>query len=171
MKTKSKNLILVVLLIAVMGMAVGYAALSQQLVINGTANITTEWDVHISAIKAADSNANTGATDKVTPSFTATSATFETNLAYPGAKAEYIITVENSGSIDAKLESVTDLTPINNIEPTGIKYSINAVEDDELKSKETKEYIVTVTWDAEATEIPETKFKTATITLNYVQAN
>ena len=85
MKTKNKNLLLVILLIAVVGMAIGYAALSQQLVINGTANITTEWDVHIKNITASAGNATTGAQDKTQPSFTATSATFDVDLAYPGA--------------------------------------------------------------------------------------
>ena len=44
-RKNSKNVILLVLLVVVVGMAVGYAALSQALVINGTANITAEWKI------------------------------------------------------------------------------------------------------------------------------
>ena len=170
MKTKSKNLLLVILLIAVIGMAVGYAALSQQLVIKGTANITTEWEVEVKSITPASTNASTGAKDKVSPTFTATTASFDVNLAYPGATAVYVIKVENSGTINARLASISGIQEANAQEPTGITYSINAKENDFLASKETKEYTVTVVWDANATEIPDAKGKTATITLNYVQA-
>ena len=171
MKTKNKNLLLVILLIAVVGMAIGYAALSQQLVINGTANITTEWDVHIKNITASAGNATTGAQDKTQPSFTATSATFDVDLAYPGASATYTVTVENGGTIAAKLQEVTGVDTANAAEPTGITYTIDAQANDSLGSKSTKDYTVTVTWDKQATEIPNKKKKTATITLNYVQAD
>lgn len=171
MRTKNKNVLLVILLIAVMGMAVGYAALSQQLVINGTANITTEWDVHIKSITSSSNNSSTGAKDKSTPSFTATSATFDVDLAYPGASASYIVTVENSGTINAMIDEVTGIESANTQEPTAIKYSINAVSKDELLAGTEKEYVVTVKWDESATQIPNTKTKTATITLNYVQAD
>lgn len=171
MKTKSKNLILVVLLIAVVGMAVGYAAMSQQLVIKGTASITTEWDVHFKSIVPSPMNASNGATDKVAPSFTSTSATFDVNLDRPGATAQYTVTVENSGTIDAKLTSVSGVTEANLIDPKAITYSIDAKANDVLSSKETKDYIVTVTWNASSSEIPTEKGKTAIITLNYVQAD
>lgn len=171
MKTKNKNLLLVILLIAVVGMAIGYAALSQQLVINGTANITTEWDVEITGITAAAGNSTTGATDKTPPTFTATSATFNVDLAYPGASATYTVKVENKGTIDAVLQEVTGVEAANSAEPTGITYTIDAKADDTLTSKATKDYTVTVTWDAAETTIPTTKTKTATITLNYVQAD
>lgn len=171
MRTKNKNILLVILLIAVIGMAVGYAALSQQLVINGTANITTEWDVHIKSITASSNNSNTGAKDKSTPSFTATSATFDVDLAYPGSSASYIVTVENSGSINAMIDEVTGIEAANSQEPAAIQYSINAVSKDELLAGTEKEYIVTVKWNENVTQIPNTKTKTATITLNYVQAD
>ena len=32
----------------------------------------------------------------------ATTATFDVNLLYPGASAQYLVTVANQGSIDAK---------------------------------------------------------------------
>lgn len=171
MKTKNKNLLLVILLIAVIGMATGYAALSQQLVINGTANITTEWDVHISGITPSSNNINNSAKDKISPTYTSTSATFNVDLTKPGATAQYTLTVENSGTINAKLDSISGIKEANSIEPTAITYTINAKENDILLSGDTKDYIVTVTWNADMTEIPENKTKTATITLNYVQAD
>ena len=55
-RKNSKNVILLVLLVLVVGMAVGYAALSQALVINGTASITTEWKIMITDIKEGKMN-------------------------------------------------------------------------------------------------------------------
>ena len=111
-----------------------------------------------------------GAESKTSPSYTSTTATFDVNLLYPGASAQYIVTVANQGSINAKLTSVDGIETVNKAAPADIKYSINAKQDDVLSSGDTKDYIVTVTWDADSTTVPDTKSKTATITLNYEQA-
>ncbi|MBR3672996.1 MAG: hypothetical protein IKN65_01695 [Clostridia bacterium] len=166
-RKNSKNVILLVLLVVVVGMAVGYAALSQALVINGTANITAEWKILFTDIKEGKMD---GAESKTSPSYTSTTATFDVNLLYPGASAQYIVTVANQGSINAKLTGVDGIDSANKVAPTDITYSINAKEDDPLASGSTKDYIVTVTWNADSTTMPETKTKTATITLNYEQA-
>lgn len=167
MKKKNKNLLLVVLLIAILAMAVGYAGLSQMLKITGTANISADWDVKISeinegALTGATTVAKSVAQDKLT-------ATFEVDLAYPGASATYLVTVANEGTIDAKLESVTGIDEVNALAPTEVTYSIDAVAGDELKADATRDYTVTVTW-ADGDTIPTATSKTATITFNYVQA-
>lgn len=82
MSRKAKNILIIILFLAVIGMAIGYAALSQLLTINGTANISA-------AVVAGDK----------------LSAIFDVNLQHPGATATYIVTVENAGTIDATLES------------------------------------------------------------------
>ena len=163
----SKTLILLILLLVIVGMAVGYAALSQAIQINGTANITAQWKITFTNIEEGKM---VGAETNVEPSYTATTATFDVDLLYPGASAQYLLTVENQGSIDAKLINVDGIDEANAETPTDVKYSIDARSDDSLPSGSKKDYIVTVTWDADATEIPETKTKTATITLNYEQA-
>lgn len=166
-RKSNKNIILLILLLVIVGMAVGYAALSQALTINGTANITTEWKILFTNIEAGTM---VGAENKTAPTYTATTATFDVNLLYPGATAEYIVTVANQGNINAKLTSVDGIQTANQAAPTDITYTIDAKADDTLNAKESKTYKVTVTWDAEATTVPETKTKTATITLNYEQA-
>ena len=165
MRKSNKNIILLILLLVIVGMAVGYAALSQALVINGTANITTEWKILFTDIKEGTL---VGAESKTAPSYTATTATFDVNLLYPGASAQYIVTVANQGSINAKLTSVDGIDTANAAAPTDITYTIDAQADDTLGSGDTKTY--TVSWAASSETIPETKTKTATITLNYEQA-
>ena len=169
MNKKAKNILIIVLFLVIIGMAIGYAALSQLLTINGTANITANWDIKISKIAegtlkgATSKSAAVVAGDKL-------SATFDVNLEYPGATATYIVTVENAGTIDAMLESVTGVDTANAVNPTDVTFDINANKNDTLTSGSTKDYTVTVKWLETANSVPATKEKTATITLNYIQA-
>ena len=169
MKEK-KNVLMIALLVAVVAMSVGYAALAQTLTINGTANISADWDVVITGIETVST---TGATLVDEPTFDETSATFEVNLAYPGATATFDVTVENKGTIDAILDSITGVDTANALDPKYITYEVTGVAaNDELDSGKTATATVTVTWAASEETVPEdTVSKTATITLNYVQAN
>lgn len=167
MRKNSKNLILLILLLVIVGMAVGYAALSQALVINGTANISTEWKILFTNIEEGKF---VGAETRTEPSYTATTATFDVNLLYPGASAQYMITVANQGSINAKITGIDGIDTANAAAPKDITYTIDAEENEQLAAGTMKTYVVTVAWNADATTIPETKTKTATITLNYEQA-
>jgi hypothetical protein len=170
MKNKSKNILLIILLVAVMGLAAGYAALSQTLAVNGVANISAEWDVKIASISE---KSVTGAVSTVTPSVggDGLSATFNVDLLYPGATAVYEVNIQNAGSIDARLESVSGIEAVNAQKPTGVTYTIDAHAEDSLASGQSKTYTVTVNWNVNDTSIPVEKTKTATITLNYVQAH
>ena len=104
MNKKSKNALLLVVILAIVGIAVGYAALSQNLVLEGTATVkgSTDWDVHF--VKGTETATNgTGATDATITvnddTLTGTfSATFE-----PGGEATYTVDVVNDGSIAAVL--------------------------------------------------------------------
>lgn len=168
MNKRTKNVLLLLLILGIIGMAIGYAALAQLLTINGTANISASWDVKISNIKEGTLNGATSKTAAIV-SGDKLSASFDVDLKYPGASATYVITVQNAGTINAMLESVTGVENANALQPTELTYAIDATANDTLNSGSTKDYIVTVTW-ADSNAIPETKTKTATITLNYVQA-
>ena len=72
-RKSNKNIILLILLLVIVGMAVGYAALSQALVINGTASITTEWKILFTDIKEGTL---IGAESKTMPSYTSYNSYF-----------------------------------------------------------------------------------------------
>ena len=166
---KKKNFVIGTLLAAIVLMSVGYAALAQVLTINGTANIDANWDVEITGITEGTL---TGATTVSTDS-NATSATFNVNLAYPGATATYNVAIENKGSIDAVLESISGVDAANAALPSEIQYTVTGVQaGDELDASAKATAVVTVTWVASADNtdtVPTTTSKTATISLNYVQ--
>lgn len=168
MKNK-KNVFIAALLVAIVAMSVGYAALAQVISINGTANISANWDVEITSI---NETAATGATTQSINS-DATSATFNVDLAYPGATATYEINIENKGTINAVLDSISGIDAANSAQPSEIQYTITGVNTgDTLDASDTAKALVTVTWinNNENTDtVPTTTTKTATITLNYVQ--
>ena len=86
-------------------MAVGYALLTQELTINGSASIDSTWKVEITNITSKDVVG--GAVNKTDPTYTATTANFSVGLTQPGDSITYDIEVTNKGTLDAVVESIT----------------------------------------------------------------
>ena len=145
-------------------MAVGYAAFSSQLKISGTSSVTSSWDVEITNIEST--NVIGSATNGSAPTYTKTTATFNTNLVSPGDSITYDVTVENKGSIDATLKTITK-TDTNNsailFETSGIK------EGDSLLVGAKAHMFVKVTYNKTITSQPKNLTSTLKVTLDYVQ--
>ena len=175
---KDKKVLVIIVLLILLGVAVGYAALSQTLTINGTARISSEWNVLFESIELTSSSGATQA--EASPSKTSdTEVTFDVTLEKPGSYAEYNIVVKNAGSIKAKLDKISTKTTlkeavdtINAQEPADIVYTVTGEDvGSTLDAKASTTYKVRVEWLSTSEEIPTTKSKTATITLDYVQAD
>ena len=180
---KKKNWIVIALCIAIVGMGIGFAALSQNLQINATANITGEWDIRL--VQARYSQSNGGILTKE-PIFDGTSATFEVDLPYPGAWIELRVTAVNFGNILARLNSVTGITAANNAEPSEIQFTISGMDAPEFTTSvdinpvnrilpigNGDSFDIRIEWVANPngeTVIPDVTSKTATFNFNYVQA-
>lgn len=169
--------LLVLAVLAVGISTIAYAAYSQILTVSGTGTANGSFNVAITAITPVS---KTGATDATAPTFTGTSATFSANLQYPGASAVYDVTVTNSGSIPAKLTSITDLTTKNAEAPAYITFAHSGVTAGTTTlaaatatagdNTDVNTVRVTVTWDgASSPDTTTGNTKTATITLNYSQ--
>ncbi len=167
MDTKAKNIIIGALLAAVAIMAVGYAALAQTLKINGTATISSTWNVAITGI--TEGTPTGSATNAEDVSYDGTSATFNVNLAKPGDKMVYEITVKNSGTLNAKLTGLT----VNPAEPagTGIYYKVTGVEQNVTTLDADAENTITVEvgWNASDTTMPLETTQALTVNLTYSQ--
>lgn len=103
----AKVIAVIALLIAVVGLTVGYAAYSETLTISGTATVDpANWDVHF-AYKTGDSLIATktgSAAESTAPTLTATSVSgFAVVLKAPGDSVTYEFSVKNTGTLDAKL--------------------------------------------------------------------
>lgn len=102
---RNKTTVIIVMCIAIVFMAVGYALLSTRLDISGSTAVTSTWKVEFSAIRTI--NTRGGATNKITPTASGTTANFEVDLIFPGDEITYEIDITNYGDIDAEVRSAT----------------------------------------------------------------
>ena len=159
-----KKIVMVVLSVLVCVMAVGYAALAQQLNITGTASIDSTWKVEITDVTERDIVGD--ATSKETPSYTVSTANFNVGLIQPGDSITYDIEVSNLGTLAAKVDSIN----VSMGENEAITYTTSGIEiGDKLGVDETATLSVTVTYNPEITSQPEIIEKDIAVTINYVQ--
>ena len=110
-----KVLVIVTLLIAVIGLSVAFAALSQTLTINGSAYLNaTKWGIKFenlsSPIKVGDASVTGEA--KINESTYVEITDMNVNLKTPGDSVTYNVDLVNEGTINAKIEKIekTQLT-------------------------------------------------------------
>lgn len=178
---RSRNtVIIVILLIAILSISVGYAALSQQLTISGTASTgSASWNVNFSSITKNATLTTLGANEEDTPNVMGTSATFNVSFDYPGARIVYDLIVSNDGTIDATYVDYGGLEEVNQAEPLQIQYSIDRLNPDDdtvltsnndLLSGEKNKFRITIEWLSTDDTVPtENKEKVGTLVLNYRQ--
>ena len=102
-----KVLSLVALIVAVLGLTVAFASLSQMLTINGTATVdAASWDVHFENLTGPDITGS--ASTSGTPSINDTTISgLNMSVTKPGDSVTYYFDIVNDGTIDAVLD--TDL--------------------------------------------------------------
>ena len=184
-----KIIAVIALVLAVVGLSIGFAALQTRLEINGTAEVTggQNWDIKF--VTGSLNIVKTGSAQSTDPTLSATTIKdYKVTLAKPGDKVSYYFQVTNNGSFDAKIGSVVPGTPVCSTEAfcDNVNYSFSYTTDnggeagaavsvdDTLAKKETKWMVITVEYkpEADVSTLPET---TVTITglnasINYVQA-
>lgn len=167
MEQRRKNILIGGLLAIVLVMSIGYAAFATQLNINGTASITSSWDVHIKSITPGIP-VGTASNTAATVGRDGLSATFKTELMSPGDSLTYTVVVENSGTLDAKLSNIV-FTPGDN---DAIDYSYNGITENDVINSDggTATFTITVTYDSNVTSQPENTENTLKMQLSYVQA-
>ena len=108
-RNANKKIILVLVGIVCL-MTVGYAAFQTQLNINGTTEISSEWNIKIISAEVSDTG---GSAENVKNTYTELTANLEANLYSKGDYVEYKVMVENAGTFDAKLDTL-GITNSNN---------------------------------------------------------
>ena len=166
MEDMHKSSIIMVLLAVVFVMAIGYAAFAQQLTINGSAEISSQWDVHIEDI-AVNSETLDGKNISASVGENTLSATFQAELVSPGSAVTYNVTVRNGGTLNAKLDSLT-FTDSNN---DAIQYSYAGInQNDVINAGESQTFTITVKFNDSYTQMPASTTSSVTMNLGYVQA-
>jgi len=167
-----RALVIITLIVAVAGISVAFAALSQTLMINGTGGIqAADWDIHWSAASGSIENAATESVNKGSiDGVGSTTLTLSgVNLRTPGDKIEWTFTAENAGDIDAELESITNLLSTTvtfdvsesstltegDVIITLTKAGGGAIATgDTLAAKTTQDYLLTIEFDPLAASVP-----------------
>ena len=150
-------------------LGIGYAVLSQQLDINGTAQITSNWKILFTSAEEKEMN-NATTTRKDISGLT--TLILDVNLTQPGASATYDVVVENQGDLDAVLSKIDGISESNSKDPKSIKVSVENIKTgDALLAGEEKTFQVKVYWD-ENVDFSETNMqKEIEITLTYEQSD
>ena len=114
------------LLLLVIGVSIGYAALSKTLNINGTSNIANnaKWDIHLTNVQVTPGSANASKAAVIEGD----TVSFSVDLNTPGDYYEFTVDVTNAGTIDAKLGSTPELPTL---------------------TAEQQKYVTYITWDDE----------------------
>lgn len=190
MASRRKNLIIICLFFVILLMAVAYAAFAQLLNIGGETTISSSWNVRITNIALKSStiqNPNpVGYGDSPTtfpggginPTYTDTEATFYSTLQAPGDSVTYVVTISNSGTVNAKVQTINWVDDNDNLDNTyadsPIIYSYNFPDRNNvlIAGTGTTTIEVTVTYDPEVTSQPITDDleKSATLAIIYEQA-
>ena len=189
MRTRQKQRIVIgVLCSVIIGLAVGYAVLSQQLNINGTGSITSDFNIVFTNIEEINQvpesgdyndfdNGILGGLDITTHDITTLQADvtndhqidLNVDMKKPGAMGIYEITVENIGKLDGYISDITGLDEANASEPRDIQFQLlNFKENQKIRVGEEKKFILVVSWSEDATTIPQTN-KSLTLDLTVTQ--
>ena len=116
---RKRNYIIVGLCMVLAVMAVSYAAFSQQLTINSSAGTTTKWCLGFDTTVTGNVSATAGLTGATAPTGTITyngntcdgnynsGASLASTLHQPGDTVTYTLTIKNSSTIDAAINSIT----------------------------------------------------------------
>lgn len=108
-RSKKRNYAIIVLIVLLIAIAVGYAAFSSELTINGSADTTADWEVVFSSAALLDSNNDAAASSYGTAAVDSNDATqinATVHLAYPGDAVKLRAVITNSGNLDAKITSI-----------------------------------------------------------------
>lgn len=163
---KEKGLLIGMLCTVVIVMAVAFAAFSSSLQINGTASVESTWQV---AFDREASSCSDGS--NITAS--GTLATLAVELESPGDSVTCTLAVRNTGTLDAKLDSIS-VTPSGN---APITFTTSPVAGADLtarpilaKTNGMETITVTATYNADVEGQPEETQNTVIVKANYVQA-
>ena len=169
-RSNNKKLVFIALLFLILGISIGYAAMSSSLNINGTSKIKGQkWDVHFETLnnitkigEASDSATGEFAAKIVelesTPSDKTDDKTinFAITLKKPGDKYQFQVKVVNNGSIDAN--ALLTVTPVSSPANQYIKWDVTGIDSstgDRINAGASKTVTVSIEFDENAQVVPE----------------
>ena len=184
---RTRNIILIVLAVCLIGITVAYATLSQNLNISGVANVDkTSWNIHFTNVQTPKVDGQATGGKAVLNDGKTVLTILEGTLSAPGDKITYIFDVVNEGDLSAEVETtLTTMKSCASEDGSDVSIFCNKIgldlvyadtkekvqKSDRLFSGETKtlNLIITYDKDKELTNLPNTEIvlDNITSTINY----
>ena len=178
MKKNKQDLYIFIIMIGLIGLTIGYAALSSTLNINGKSNISKNtWDVYFDNVVVKDDSIEAVKIPTVTDK---TTVDFEVALNLPGDFYEFTVDVINDGTIDAMIESITKDPELTEAQQKYLNYTITYENGEQISKKQlvkVEEFVrlkvrVELRKDIEASDLPDVgDVLYLGFTVNYQQAD
>ena len=143
---KKRNIIIFGLVGVLLCMVAGYAAFQTQLKVSGTSKVTSNWDIEITSVTPGTPTGS--AENAVAPSWDKLWASMEADLYEKGDSMEYDVTIENKGTLDAKLNDIITNLDNSNNEAVIITFS-GYTKGEVLKAKTSKVIHVKIEYNPE----------------------
>ncbi len=145
---KKKNILIIGVVAFVLVLAVGFAIFSETITVTGTATAKGTFDVEFKSVGAHTGVGYTkqaGSADLAVISTDGNTLTVTVNkLDYPGAYVSIPVVIANTGSIDAKLTSITE-TGLTSTSPVKVSYT-GVAKDAILAAGKTLDLTINVEW-------------------------
>lgn len=133
---KNSSYIVAIVLLLLVGISIGYAAISTTLNINGTSNIgKATWDVHFENLKVTTGSVT--ATEAAAIDAGKTNITYEIDMSTPGEFYEFTVDVTNGGSIPAKVSATPTLGGVSTAQDVYINYTVAYSDGTAVKANDT----------------------------------
>ena len=178
MRRKNKSIYIVLIVVALIGITIGYAAISRTLTITGNSEVRENtWDLHFENIKITN-----GSVEADAPTIDNTNLVVNFNffLNLPGDFYEFTVEVHNDGSIDAMIDSITKTPILTAAQQKYMNYIIEYQNGEQIASKQlvkSNEFVrfkvrVEYRSDVQEADMPTTN-ETLNLgfAVNYVQAD
>ena len=176
------------LVLSVVGISVGFAAMSSQLNVNGTANVVpASWKVKFDNLSSPTVSGDAEVVQAPTIESDTHIGNYEVKLTKPGDTVVYTFDIVNEGSLDAVLSTYTFTNPT--ITGTGDKAAEDAAivgnnlvytltyadgsainENDGLDKDATKSLQLTIGYKSDATELPAKTVSVSNMDVTFVYA-
>ena len=184
---KTRNIILIVLAVCLIGITVAYATLSQELNISGVAKVDkTKWSIHFANVQTPKVEGQATGGKAVLNSGSTVLTISEGTVSAPGDKITYIFDVVNEGDLPAEVETtLTQMEDCKAEDDSDVSIFCNKIgldlvyadtkekvqKSDRLLSKETKTLNLIITYDKDKllTTLPTSPITLSNITstINY----
>ncbi len=162
---RQREKIIIVLCTLLLLMTVGYAAFETQFSIKGKGKVTSNWDIRITNVTETNKLGSGESTNP--PTWDNLTANMEADLYKKGDSVEYEVTIENKGTLDAKLEDIISNVKSNN---EAIKISFSGyIKGEKLFKNTEKKLKVKIEYNPEFTGKAEGSGEVE-ISFDYVQA-